>query len=134
MKSVNLVLLMGNVGKNPEVKIINETKKKVTISLATNERFKNKKGEKVTITDWHNLVAWGKLAEIIEKYVTKGAFIQVEGKHKTESYEGKDGVIKYNSYILLSSVQVIDSKFSEAKEVQEAAVTTAEEEADDLPF
>ena len=83
----NNVQLIGNVGQEPTITNLERGKKVVRLSLATNEHYKNAQGEKQTDTNWHTLVAWGKTAEIIEKYVTKGKEIAVKGKLTSRSYE-----------------------------------------------
>ncbi|HOZ79012.1 MAG TPA: single-stranded DNA-binding protein [Ferruginibacter sp.] len=87
----NRVQLIGNLGNAPEVKTVTNGKKMARFSVATNENYRNAKGEKVTETHWHNVVAWGKTAEIAEKYLTKGKEVVVEGKLITRSYNDKDG-------------------------------------------
>jgi len=85
----NQVQLIGNVGQEPQVTVLDNGKKVARISLATNENFKNSKGEKQTNTDWHQLVAWGKVASLIEDYVFTGKEIAVQGKLSSRSYECK---------------------------------------------
>jgi len=88
MKSLNnSVRLIGHLGKDPEVRTFDSGRKKVSFSLATNESYKNEVGEKVKDTQWHNLVLWGKVAEIAEKYLKKGSEVAVEGKLMHREYE-----------------------------------------------
>ena len=87
----NKVQLIGNLGNDPEIIALESGRKLAKFSLATNESYKDVNGEKQTKTDWHNIVAWGKTAEIIEKYVTKGKEVAVEGKLTTRNYETKEG-------------------------------------------
>ena len=87
----NKVQLIGNLGNDPEIITLECGKKLVKFSIATNESYKNAMGEKVTDTQWHNIIAWNKTAEIIEKYVTKGNEIAIEGKLTSRSYESKEG-------------------------------------------
>ncbi len=87
--------MIGNLGNAPEVKTTESGKKLARFSVATNESYRNAKGEKVTETTWHNLVAWGKVAEIAEKYLTKGKEVAVEGKLINRSYTDKEGNKKY---------------------------------------
>jgi single-strand DNA-binding protein len=92
MKSLrNSVQLIGHLGKDPEVRNFDDGKKKVTFTVATNETYKNQKGEKVKETQWHNLVIWGKLGEVAEKYLRKGNEVAVEGKLVHRSYETTAG-------------------------------------------
>lgn len=91
----NHVQLIGNVGQEPQITNLESGKKVARFSLATNEYFKNDQGEKIQTTEWHTIVAWGKTAEIIEKYAGKGKEIGVSGKLKSRSYEDKDGVTRH---------------------------------------
>lgn len=103
----NKVTLIGNVGQEPEIRDLESGKKVAKISLATNESYKNGKGEKITDTQWHNLVAWGKTAEIIEKYVTKGKEIAIEGKLTSRSYEDKEGNKRYVTEVVVSEILLL---------------------------
>jgi len=100
----NKVQLIGHVGNNPEILNLESGKKLAKFSIATNESYKNSKGEKVTDTQWHNIVAWGKTAELIESYVPKGKEIGIEGKLTSRSYEDKDGVKKYITEVICSEL------------------------------
>ena len=106
----NKVQLIGNLGQDPEVVKLDSGKNLVKFSLATNETYKNQQGEKVTETQWHNLVAWGKTAEIIEKYVTKGKEVAVEGKLTYRNYEDKSGVKRYFTEIVVTDLQMLGNK------------------------
>ncbi|WZL90332.1 single-stranded DNA-binding protein [Salinimicrobium sp. 3283s] len=91
----NHVQLIGNIGGEPQITNLESGKKVARFSLATNEYYKNSKGEKVENTEWHTIVAWGKTAEIIEKYAGKGKEIGVTGKLKSRNYEDNEGVKRY---------------------------------------
>ncbi|MBD1261508.1 single-stranded DNA-binding protein [Maribacter polysiphoniae] len=91
----NKVQLIGNLGNDPEIVNLDGGSKLAKFSIATNETYKNAKGEKVTDTQWHNVVAWGKTAEIVENYLTKGNEVAVEGKLTHRSYETKEGEKRY---------------------------------------
>lgn len=91
----NKVQLIGNLGNDPEIITLENGGKLAKFSLATNETYKNAEGEKVTDTQWHNIVAWGKMAEIAENYLAKGKEIMVEGKLMSRSYETKEGEKRY---------------------------------------
>ena len=106
----NKVQLIGNLGNNPEIVTLESGKKLAKFTIATNEIYKNAKGEKIKETQWHNLVAWNKTAEIIEKYVQKGNEIAVEGKLTSRSYEDKDGVRKYITEIIVNEVLMLGGK------------------------
>ena len=103
----NKVQLIGHVGQEPEIKTFGEGKKVANISLATNESYTNSKGEKVEETQWHKVKAWGKVAEIIEKYVTKGKEIAIEGKLTYSDYLDKDGVKRYVTEVVASDVLLL---------------------------
>jgi single-strand DNA-binding protein len=93
----NKVQLIGNLGNAPEVRTLESGKKMVRFSMATNEVYKNAKGEKVTETQWHSLIAWGKVAEIAEKFLSKGTEVAIEGKLVNNNYMDKDGNKKYST-------------------------------------
>ena len=102
----NRVQLIGHVGQDPEVKTVNN-KKVATLTIATNDFYFNEKGDKVEQTEWHRITAWGKTAEIIEKYVTKGKEIAVEGKLTHRSYDDKDGNKRYVTEILVNELLLL---------------------------
>jgi single-strand DNA-binding protein len=106
----NSVRLIGNLGNNPEVKEFETGKKVVRLTLATNETYKNQKGEKITDTCWHNLVIWGKTADIAERYLEKGSEIAIEGKLTSRSYTGKDGEKKYITEIVVNDMLMLGKK------------------------
>lgn len=103
----NKVQLIGNLGNNPEIINLDSGKKLAKFSIATNETYKNAQGEKVTDTQWHNLVAWNKTAEIIEQYVTKGKEVAIDGKLTSRSYEDKQGVKKYITEIVVNELLML---------------------------
>lgn len=103
----NKVQLIGHVGQEPEIKTIENGKKVAKFSLATNENYTNNKGEKVEQTEWHRLTAWGKTAEIIEKYVTKGKEIAIEGKLTHRSYDDKNGEKRYVTDVVVNELLLI---------------------------
>lgn len=103
----NKVQLIGHVGGTPDLTTLESGKKLVRFSIATNETYKNAQGEKQTNTEWHNLVAWGKTAEIIDKYVDKGREIAIEGKLTSRSYDDKDGIKRYVTEIVISELLML---------------------------
>lgn len=103
----NKVQLIGNLGNNPEVITLESGKKLAKFSLATNEYYKDAKGEKQTKTDWHNIIAWGKTAELIENYASKGKEIAVEGKLTNRSYETKAGEKRYITEVVVNEVLLL---------------------------
>ncbi|KFF07542.1 single-stranded DNA-binding protein [Flavobacterium reichenbachii] len=100
----NRVQLIGNVGNDPEVRTLENGNKLAHITIATNESYKNEKGEKVEQTEWHRVTAWGKTAEIIEKYVVKGKEVAIEGKLSHRSYEDKNGEKKYITEVVVNEI------------------------------
>jgi single-strand DNA-binding protein len=110
----NKVQLIGHLGGKPEVKNTENGKKLARFSMATNEVYRNANGDKVTDTQWHNVVAWGKLAEIAEKYLEKGKEIALEGKLINRSYMDKDGNRKYFTEIQASELLLLGAKATEA--------------------
>ncbi len=103
----NKVQLIGNLGNDPEIVNLDSGKKLAKFSIATNETYKNNKGERVTDTQWHNVVAWGKTAEVIENYVTKGKEVAIEGKLTSRSYETKQGEKRYLTEIVCNELLLL---------------------------
>ena len=110
----NKVQLIGNLGNAPEVRTLEGGKKMARFSVATHENYRNAQGEKVKETQWHNLVAWGKLAEIAEKYLGKGKEVAIEGKLVTRSYNDKEGNKKYSTEIHVNELLMLGAKSPEA--------------------
>ncbi|VXB78730.1 Single-stranded DNA-binding protein [Flavobacterium sp. 9AF] len=103
----NRVQLIGHVGQEPEIKNLEAGKKVASLSIATNEVYYKDNGDKVEKTEWHRVTAWGKTAEIIEKFVTKGKEIGVEGKLTNRTYDDKDGVKRYITEIVANEVLLL---------------------------
>ena len=112
MAGINKVILVGNLGKDPEVRAVGTDRKVASFSLATTESYKNKSGERVDQTEWHNVVFWGPIADVIERYLRKGSQIYVEGKIRTRSYDDKDGVKKYITEIIGDTMTMLGTKGS----------------------
>tara|TARA_Y100001934_G_scaffold224763_1_gene268986 strand:+ start:1980 stop:2321 length:342 start_codon:yes stop_codon:yes gene_type:complete len=106
----NRVSLIGHVGADPEVKSFDSKGKLAKFSIATNETYQNGKGEKVTETQWHNVVAWNGLAGVIEKHVKKGSFLIVEGKIVNRAYSAKEGEKRYITEIIANSMNFLGAK------------------------
>mgnify|MGYP001501382833 CR=1 FL=1 len=106
----NHVQLIGNVGQEPTITNLESGKKVARLSLATNEYYKNGKGEKQTDTNWHTVVAWGKTAELAEKYLQKGSKVTIEGKLNNRQYEDKDGVKRYITEVVANELLFMDNK------------------------
>jgi single-strand DNA-binding protein len=103
----NRVQLIGHVGQEPEVKTLEGGKKLANLSLATNEVYYKENGDKVEQTDWHRITAWGKTAEIIEKYVVKGKELAITGKLSTRNYEDKNGEKRYITEIVATEILLL---------------------------
>jgi len=108
--SINKVILVGNVGKDPVVRYFDKGVAKTTFPLATSETYTNQQGETITSTEWHNIVLWRALAEVAEKTVKKGSQVYIVGKIKTRSYVDKDGVNKYITEILADTFLLLEKK------------------------
>ncbi|MDP4599597.1 MAG: single-stranded DNA-binding protein [Polaribacter sp.] len=106
----NKVQLIGNLGSNPEIITLDGGKKIAKFSIATNESYKNAQGEKVTDTQWHNVVAWNKTADIIEKYLEKGNEVAIEGKLTSRSYDTKEGEKRYITEIVINELLMLGKK------------------------
>ncbi len=106
----NRVQLIGNLGNTPEVITLESGKKLAKFAIATNETYKNSQGEKVTDTQWHNVVAWNKTAEIIEKYLEKGREVMIEGKLTSRSFEDKDGNKRYITEVVCNELLMLGNK------------------------
>ena len=103
----NKVQLIGNLGNDPEIINLESGKTLAKFTIATNESYKNAEGEKITDTQWHNIVAWGKTATIVEKYLTKGKEIAVEGKLTSRSYETKEGTKRYITEVVCNELLML---------------------------
>ena len=106
----NKVQLIGNLGNQPEVITLEIGKKLAKFSLATNESYRNSEGEKITNTEWHNLIAWGKTAELVEKYLSKGNEIAIEGKLTSRSYETKEGEKRHITEIVCNELLMLGNR------------------------
>ena len=114
--SVNKVILVGNVGKDPETRYLDENTAITKFSMATSETYKNRNGERVSNTEWHNIVLWRGLAQVAEKYVKKGTQIYIEGRIKTRSYDDADGNKKYITEIVGDQMQLLGRRPDEGGE------------------
>jgi single-strand DNA-binding protein len=103
----NKVQLIGHLGQDPDIKTFENDKKVANMSLATSEQYKNAQGEKITETQWHSVVAWGKLAEIAEKYLVKGTEVVVEGKLVNKNYTDKQGIKRYVTEVQANELLIL---------------------------
>ena len=135
MAGINKVILIGNLGKDPEVKTTPNGNNVCNFSLATSEKYKDKAGEIIENTEWHNIVLWNQLADLAGKYLTKGSQIYLEGKIKTRSYE-VDGVKKYVTEIYGYKMTFLGGKQSDQQKPIDRVepAETAKDEPNDLPF
>ncbi len=106
----NKVQLIGNLGNAPEIITLDSGKKLAKFSIATNETYKNAQGEKITETQWHNVIAWNKTAEIVERYLEKGKEVAIEGKLTSRSYDDKEGNKRYITEIVVNELLMLGSK------------------------
>lgn len=124
----NRVQLIGRLGSKVEIKNLDGNKTIGKVFLATNEYYKNQKGERVEETTWHNLVAWGKQAELLDKYTDKGSEIAIEGKLSNRSYEDKEGNKRYVTEVIVQNILLMGDRKSSV------SAEDSEETEDDLPF
>lgn len=111
--SVNKVILVGNVGRDPEVRYLESNTKVATFTLATSERYRDRNGEQKENTEWHNIVAWRQTADVCEKFVRKGTQVYIEGKLRTRSYADAQGVKKYTTEIQVDTLQLLGRREGE---------------------
>jgi single-strand DNA-binding protein len=147
MASVNKVIIVGNIGKDPETRFLPSGDALTKISVATSDRYKDKAtGEMKETTEWHRITFFGKLAEIAGQYLKKGSQVYVEGKLRTSKYTDQTGVEKYSTEILADSMQMLGGKMSdsgspamtsaprERSQISTSASTSLGEMDDDIPF
>lgn len=138
--SLNKVMLIGNVGKDPEIRHLDKDSMVATLTLATSERYRDKNGEWQEQTEWHNIVCWRALAERVEKYVKKGSQLYVEGRIRTNNWVDQSGQKRYSIEILADNIQLLGKKTEPATKAQSIQQIVAPAEAanedlpDDLPF
>ena len=137
MAGVNKVILIGNLGKDPEVRYLDNGVAVANFSLATTESYKNKEGERVSQTEWHNIVLWRGLAEIAEKFLKKGSAVYIEGKIRSRKWEDKEGNTRYTTEILADNMTMLGKR--EYNTTQSSGDPSEEEipqeeKGDDLPF
>jgi single-strand DNA-binding protein len=139
MAGVNKVILVGNLGKDPEVRYLEGGTAVANFTLATSESYKDKGGNRIEQTEWHNVVVWRGLAEIAEKYLRKGSMVYVEGKLRTRPWEDKDGVKRYTTEIIADNMTMLGGKREENNTAPTPPATPPQnipspKDADDLPF
>lgn len=143
MAGVNKVILLGNLGKDPEVKAIDNGRKVARFTLATTESYRNQQGERVDQTEWHNVVFWGPVVDVIDKYLKKGNQVYIEGKINNRSYDDKDGNKKYITEIVGQTLTLLGGKPQSGGDhessgsngyASSAPASSAASASDDLPF
>ncbi len=139
MASVNKAILLGNLGADPEMRYTPTGQAVTSIRIATTDRYKDKNGEQQSRTDWHNVVLWGRLAEIARDYLKKGSPVYIEGRIQYRSYDDKDGIKRYRTDIVAQSLQLLGSRpggGESAPPAESAEATEPQMPAndDDLPF
>jgi len=134
--SLNKVMLIGNVGKDPEVRHLEGGSVMARLSLATTERYRDKSGEMQEQTEWHNIVCWRSLAERCEKYVKKGSLLFIEGRLRSRSWEDKSGQMKYTVEIVADTLQILGRKQDDSAAVntQPNIQEIIPQDDGDLPF
>ncbi|RKY82238.1 single-stranded DNA-binding protein [candidate division KSB1 bacterium] len=131
--TVNKVILIGRLGGDPELSYAPSGRAVVKFSLATNETWKDKDGNKVDKTFWHRIVGWGKLAEIMGEYLKKGSLVYIEGKLQTRDYEDSNGVKKWITEVVATDMTMLGSKGDNSQSAP-ANVDVPDAQEDDLPF
>jgi len=140
--SINKVILVGNVGKDPEVKYIQEDLPVANFPLATSESYRGKDGDKIENTEWHNIVLWRGLAKVAESYVKKGSQLYIEGRIKTRSWDDKEGNKRYTTEIIADNMQML-GKRAESDPQQDTGTNSSDQnnlatddsaDTNDLPF
>lgn len=146
--SINKVILIGNLGSDPEVRYLDGDRVVANFSLATNETYTDRQGNKITQTEWHRIEMWDSLAKIAEKYLNKGRQVYIEGKIRTDKWTDKDGVEKYTTRIRANTLQMLGNRDDRPNEpnssnpptnqstqsANDSVPDTGGDELDDLPF
>jgi len=134
-RSLNKVLLIGHLGKDPEVSYTASGVAVARFSIATNEKWKDQEGNAQERTEWHNIVAWRKLAEICGQYIKKGSKVYIEGRIQTRSWDDKNtGVKRYTTEIIADDLIMLDAKGVDASTTDQITEEPGEPEKEDLPF
>lgn len=126
--ALNKAMLIGNVGKKPEVKTFENGNKVVTFTLATTDRYKDRDGNVCEKTEWHNITVFGKVCEFVEKFVDKGSQVFVEGKIRTRSWEMQNGEKRYSTEIMATALELLGKREGKRDDAENESVN------DDLPF
>jgi single-strand DNA-binding protein len=134
-RSVNKVILIGNLGRDPELRYTPSGTPVANFSIATSERWKNADGELQEHTEWHNIVAWRRLAEIAGEYLHKGSRIYIEGKIRSRSWEGQDGQKRFRSEVVVDNLMLLDARSEQpGQQVGDSGFEPDQISDDDIPF
>lgn len=133
-RSINKVILIGNLGRDPELRYTPGGTPVANFSIATTERWRNSEGENQEHTEWHNIVAWRRLAEISGEYLRKGSRVYIEGKIRTRSWEGQDGQKRYRTEIVVDNLMMLDTRGEPGKAVDDSGFEPDQISDDDIPF
>jgi len=137
MASVNKAIILGNLGADPELRYTPSGQAVTSLRIATTDRYKDKSGEQQSRTDWHNIVCWGRLAEIARDYLKKGSPVYIEGRIQYRSYDDKEGIKRYRTDIVASGLQLLGARGAAEtgpSEPVEATEPQTPVDDDDLPF
>jgi|TARA_B110001452_G_C15216966_1_gene421996 single-strand DNA-binding protein len=126
LSGVNKVILVGNLGKDPEVRYLDSGIAVANISLATTENYKNKNGDRVSQTEWHDVVLWRGLAEVAEKYLEKGSSVYIEGKIRTSKWVDKENITRYKTEIMADKMNMLSKSNN--------GIDESDNSLNDLPF
>jgi single-strand DNA-binding protein len=144
MSGVNKAILLGNLGKDPEIRNLESGAKVATFSLATNRSYKAQDGRKIEETEWHNIVLWGPQADLAEKFLTKGKQVFIEGRIRTRQWDDKEGIKRYTTEIVGENITFLGGGRDQREDPpphtdedvspEKTAVKNTADESDDLPF
>ena len=139
MASINKAILIGNLGKDPEIRYIPSGQAVATFSIATTRKWRDKEGQPQEQTDWHNIVVWGRLAELAKEYLAKGRSVYIEGRIQNRSYDDKEGNKRYISEVVATTMQFLGGRSDQAGGSQASQAPPSDQppditDDDDLPF
>lgn len=134
MAGVNKVILVGNLGKDPEIRHLEGGASVAKFPLATTESFKDKAGQRIEQTEWHNIVMWRGLADIAEKFLKKGMTIYIEGKLRTRSWDDKEGHKHYTTEVVADNFTILSKRENNTASGKDESESISPKTGDDLPF
>ena len=134
MASVNKAIIIGRIGKDPEIRYTQSGQAVATLSVATDESYKDQSGQKIEKTEWHKVVVWGKQADFVANYLGKGRLVYVEGKLETRKWQDQSGQDRYSTEIKAVTIQALDKKPDGQSAPQPAQQYNANDDLDQIPF